>query len=329
MRGSRVAAAIAALGCLCPGAALRATPSLPCAAPGYRIVALPLQPAALNDAAEVAGTTTEHRAAVWSAAAGLRELPLPAGFVHSEAVSINNHGAVAAIAFDAGFNHHRAFVVAGRRVTLLPGEEARPHHISDSGTVSGESQVTGATATQPVLWRGGRMQVLENCCGGSVTGTDALGRAVGDLYDASGRYQAFRWSAAQGMETIGPADRFSAAIAANSHGAVVIQAFPQVQIYRDGRLDSVKLAPRYPSHPRAINDCGVIVGSFGPFSDADRAFRWEESDGFQDLNTLIPAGSGWKLESAVGINRRGEIVGKGDNAGSDDSGFLLVPASDP
>jgi uncharacterized membrane protein len=260
-------------------------------------------------------------------AAGLQTLPLPDGYVHSEAVSINSRGHVAGIAYDAAFTHHRGFVVADKVVTLLPGIEARPHHIDDLETVSGESQVAGATTTQPVLWHNGVMQVIGTCCGGSLTSSDALGRAVGVVYDVTGRYQAYLWTAAEGLRRIGPVDRFSAAIAANSRGDVVIQGFPEVLLYRDGHLRRLKLAPRLPSHARALNDCGVIVGSFGPYADADRAFRWDESSGFSDLNALIPAGSGWTLESATGINNRGEIVGKGDNGGTDDSGFLLVPST--
>jgi hypothetical protein len=46
------------------------------------------------------------------------------------------------------------------------------------------------------------------------------------------------------------------------------------------------------------------------------------------LNGLIPAQSGWKLEAAIGINERGEIIGRGDQMEGDDQGFLLIPDSD-
>lgn len=318
-------AGIAALASRGAGAAQPPVAAAGCAVPGYRVVAVPLHPVAINEAGEVAGTTAAHRAAVWTGTAGLRELPLPAGFARSEAVGVNRHGHVAGNAFDAAFVHHRAFVAADGVVTLLPGEEARAHHINDLDTVGGESQVAGTTTTQPVLWLGGRLQVLDACCGGSVTYVDPTGRAAGAVYDSAGRYQAFQWTAQLGMQRIGPADRYSTAVAANGRGDVVVQAFAQVLLYRDGSLRPLQLAARYPSHPHAINDCGVIVGAFGPYSDADRAFRWDESGGFQDLNDLIPAGSGWTLESATGINARGEIVGNGDHGGADDAGFLLVP----
>jgi uncharacterized membrane protein len=297
-----------------------------CGQSSYRVVEVPMMPAAINDAGQVAGTTSRHRAAVWTMAGGLSELPLPAGFSHSEAVSINNRGQVAGVAFDAGFGRHQAFVVVDHTATLLPGDAARAHHISDAGTVAGESQIPGKTTTQPALWIHLRMlQPIATCCGGSVTSLYDLGQAIGVVYDDQGRYQAYRWTAAAGVQRIGPADRYSAAVAANNRGQIVIETFPGALLYRDGRWDRLRLAPKVPSHPHAINDCGVIVGSFGPYSDADRAFAWEESAGFQDLNALIPADSGWTLESASGINNRGEIVGKGDVEGKQDGGFLLVP----
>jgi uncharacterized membrane protein len=282
-------------------------------------------PAAINDAGVVAGTTAQHRAAVWTAAGGLHELPLPSGYAHSEAVSINIRGQVAGTAFDESFSHHRAFVFSDGNATLLPGDAARAHHISDAGTIAGESQIPGKTTTQPVLWIDLKLRPIDTCCGGSVASTDAHGVAIGVVYDDKGRYQAYRWTAAAGMQLIGPANRFSAAVAGNDRDQIIIETFPGVLLYREGRSDRVTLAPRLPSHPHAINDCGVIVGSFGPFSDADRAFAWQESAGFQDLNTLIPANAGWTLESASGINNRGEIVGKGDPEGKADSGFLLLP----
>jgi probable HAF family extracellular repeat protein len=46
----------------------------------------------------------------------------------------------------------------------------------------------------------------------------------------------------------------------------------------------------------------------------------------QDLNSLIPAGSGWVLNDAYGINERGQIVGDGTINGQS-LAFLLTPAT--
>jgi hypothetical protein len=127
------------------------------------------------------------------------------------------------------------------------------------------------------------------------------------------------------MQSIGPPQEYSSAIAINVRGHVLIEAPSGALFHAEASSTRLKLAAKTPSHPRALNDCDVVVGSFGPFSDASRAFVWEKSQGFQDLNSLIPPDSGWKLESAAGINNRGEIVGKGDSKHRDNSGYLLIP----
>jgi hypothetical protein len=44
----------------------------------------------------------------------------------------------------------------------------------------------------------------------------------------------------------------------------------------------------------------------------------------KDLNKLIPAGSGWVLIDAEGINAAGQIVGLGMHSGRE-HGYLLTP----
>jgi hypothetical protein len=48
-----------------------------CIARQYKAIVLPLRPARINDSGQVAGTTKQHRAGLWSEQKGLRELPLP------------------------------------------------------------------------------------------------------------------------------------------------------------------------------------------------------------------------------------------------------------
>jgi hypothetical protein len=87
----------------------------------------------------------------------------------------------------------------------------------------------------------------------------------------------------------------------------------------------VKVSEKYPADARAMNEKDEIVGGFGRFYDADRAFLWSERNGAQDLNDLVVGAMGWKLEMATGINDAGQIVGFGDHLGEEDSGFLLQP----
>jgi probable HAF family extracellular repeat protein len=296
-----------------------------CIADHYKVVALPLRPAHVNEARQVAGTTTGHRAALWTEQSGLRELPLPEGFYNSEAAAVNNSGHVTGVVYDRAFSRHRAFTFANGALTLLPGEQSHPYDISDSDGVVGESLLPGKITTGPVFWTGTTVRSLGGCCGGSAKSVNNDGEVIGDVYDESGRYQAFLWTASRGLQLTGPPDRYSSAIAINAQGHVVVEAFSEVFLYAGGRLTHLDLSSRYPSQPRAINNCDVIVGSFGPFADAERAFIWDKSRGFRDLNTGIASDSGWTLESANSINDHGEIVGRGDYKGQEDTGFLLIP----
>ena len=71
----------------------------------------------------------------------------------------------------------------------------------------------------------------------------------------------------------------------------------------------------------AINASGQVVGSSG-----DRAFLYRDG-AMIDLNTLLPANSGWVLKEAVGINDRGQIIGRGMYNGQDFTSFLLSPVA--
>jgi hypothetical protein len=125
---ARCAAAARALFGLVAGVLLSASTgfaqpqSAGCAVGQYRVVELPLRPAAINDAGQVAGTTASHRAALWTRAGGLRELPLPAGFEHAEAVAINSRGHVLGMAYDHSFIRHQAFLFADDALRVLPGD---------------------------------------------------------------------------------------------------------------------------------------------------------------------------------------------------------------
>lgn len=311
---------------LAPGCFLMAQGnSTSCIAEHYKVIALPLRPAHINESGQIAGTTDGHRAALWSEQSGLRELPLPSGFYNSEGVAVNNSGHVTGIVYDRNFSKHLGFTFANDVLTLLEGEQSRPYDISDSDEIVGESLLPGKKTTEPVSWNKNTMRSLGDCCGGSAKGINKNGDVIGDVYDENGRYQAFLWNAHRGIQRIGPLDRYSSAIAITAQGHVVVQAFSEVFLLAGGNLVRLELSSRYPSQPRAINNCDVIVGSFGPFADAERAFIWEKTRSFRDLNTHIASDSGWKLESATSINDHGEIVGRGDYKGQDDTGFLLIP----
>ncbi|MEU4691924.1 PKD domain-containing protein [Actinoplanes sp. NPDC023714] len=86
--------------------------------------------------------------------------------------------------------------------------------------------------------------------------------------------------------------------------------------------------PRSPITPQGgtangINNAGTAVGKFFLVDGKTRAALFQDGT-YTDLNTLLPAGSGWTLTEAVAINDVGQIAGIGRPAGAEfDHAFLM------
>lgn len=109
----------------------------------------------------------------------------------------------------------------------------------------------------------------------------------------------------------------------------------QADRWEKGKLHPLAAIPGYPNaYATDINDTCQIVGFALPaFSwktkgpSRTRAVLWEGTAA-QDLNHLIPQGSGWTLEEATGINDHGQICGYGKHNGNERA-FLLTPTGTP
>jgi len=207
----------------------------------------------------------------------------------------------------------------------LPGEPSKAFAIDDAGIIAGESTVHEKAGTQPVLWQKQVIVDLGACCGGFASAINQHGQVVGQIYDREGRYHAFLWEHKTGLRTIGPPEEYSSAVAINEAGHAALQVLSQVFFFQEGKLARLELSREFPSQVYGLNNCDVVVGSFGSNSDEQRAFVWEKTAGFIDLNKRVLSGSGWVLEVATSINDKGEIVGWGDYKTDDNAGFLLVP----
>jgi probable HAF family extracellular repeat protein len=295
------------------------------AAPQYHVIELPLKPWHISNSGRVAGKTAGNRAVIWSRRRGLQLLPALKGLSESEARGSNASDQV--VGFAAGADGAKAFLYTKSKLVWLPGENSKALSINDSGKVVGESEIEGTPPVAAVLWKNDRLTSLGGCCGGVAKGINSRGQIVGDLYDENGRYRAFLWDPVHGTQYIAPASGYGSAIAINNAGHVLLQALERgvfLYLSPDATV-RLPIPGDQPADGRAVNNADEVVGAFGPYFDADRAFLWSQKDGFRDLNDLIPASSGWKLKVATGINDRGEIVGFGEHNGEDDAGFLLIP----
>jgi hypothetical protein len=293
-------------------------------APTYRLVELPLRPLAISDTGWVTGNTADHTAARWSSQSGLKHISLPSEFVLSEGTGINSTGDAVGVAFTADSSRSVAFLFRQGKTSLLPGEQSRADGINDAGEVVGQSKPPGQKAVGPVHWKNDTLLDLKICCAGSAKRVNRNGQIVGDTYDLKGHYHAFLWDTEHGSRLLStPDEEYSSALALNQRGEVMVRAVPGgLFLYSGGKFQPID-APQ--TAVRGLNKDDVVVGSFGPKPEEQRAFVWDKADGLRDLNALIGTDSGWKLEVATSINDRGEIVGWGDHGETENAGFLLVP----
>jgi hypothetical protein len=300
------------------------TPAAACGNTHYVMRQLPFLPEVISPSGMVAGTNESGRPVVWQARSGVRELPVPKGFHSAEPVAFTSSGKIVVDAFDAQHRNRGAFVYSGDWVTPVAGAQTFVHGASPSGLVLGEWVPAGEARAQAVYWSNNVPHALELCCGGTLKAANRSGQMIGEVYDEQGQYHAFAWDSARHAPRIIVPDRYSAAIAINDAGDILVQAGRDVYLEQRGQPRMLELSAGLVNTARSMNNCGFVVGGYGPDSDRYRGFLWSPTGGFQDLNSLVQPDSGWTIQDALAINDRGEIVGKATH-NRDEAGFLLTP----
>jgi probable HAF family extracellular repeat protein len=293
---------------------------------------------AINDLGQAGGAsvvpTANFQGLFWDGAPV--SVPPRAGQSQSHAFSVNAAGVVAAVSYVLGALTTYGLLWDGGTVTDL-GAFA-PRGLNDAGLAVGH--VSSATATiawvaHAAKWQGGTLTDLGTLGGdfSYAAAVSAVGKVVGWSYtagDAAVRAALWQGGAVYDLGTLGGAT--SQAYATNDNGQVAGVAdtaagAPHAFLFTvnaagavTSRTDLGVLGGGY-SYAYGINNLGAVVGT----SDA-RAFRWQAGT-MVDLNTLLPANSGWQLESARAINLGGQIVGTGTHLGFP-HGFLFTRSGD-
>ena len=244
---------------------------------------------------------------------------------NSQGLAINHSGAVAGESQTKTGSSSFLTTAPAHKLTALSGM-TQALGINDSGQIAGECNelpanpevfacVVSSNGTITAL--GDSVPPLGNSplsCGVAVAinnNGQALANCTGPgLPD----YGAVLW--ANGTPTVvGTLSTYAPGTALNNHGQVVGIAQTSTGnedgfVWNNGTITD--LGPGF--HPAAINDSGVIVG--GQFVDTGGTV--------QNLNTLIPAGSGYQIESATGINDNGQIVANATYAPTGQTHTLLL-----
>lgn len=250
---------------------------------------------------------------------------------------INTSGQVAGYSTSSNGGYHAFISNNGSLVNIgdLGGGSAVAYGLNDSGDVVGSS-VTADGSNHPFLYSDGTMTDLGTL--GSPEGTDwwnsaqginRSGQVVGTSYNAQGNFLGFVWSKGK-MHALGTlGGLWSQGFAINNKGqtaGIGYLANGEAHAFLETNGKMIDLGtlegPDFATWGFGINDSGVVVGQ----ADVPNGYHAFICSGgkMKDLNKLVPAGSGWLLEIAYGINNVGQIVGLGVHNGQE-HGFLLTP----
>jgi len=243
----------------------------------------------------------------------------------SYAYGINGAGAIVGTSYINGQPH--GTVWTGSSVADL-GAGVYAMAINDAGAIVGSN----GHAFELVNGTYRDLGVLPGGDSSAAYAINASGTAVGYGDLASGLMRAMVWNpdgTVVQLGTLGGANSYATDI--NNSGEVIGHAatasgYEHAFLAMGGVIEDLGTLDGGSSYAYGINASGTIVGySWSENQDNPSAFVYSGGV-MQDLNSLIPGGSGWQLEEAYGINASGEIVGVGLLNGQS-TAFLLDPAA--
>jgi probable HAF family extracellular repeat protein len=259
------------------------------------------------------------------------------GGTWSSSVAVNNAGMIAGNSWTKGDQATHAFLARGTTLTdlgTLGGSSSYAASLSEDGGVAGESYTANDPMSHAFLFSGGTMHDL-GTLGGTYSSAFALNnfaQVAGESWTADGGTHGFLYTAGSMTDLGTLGGTYSTVYGINDGGQVIgdstlsqdhdMHAF----IYDNGHMTDLGTVGGSYSSAYAINNRGQVVGEAANAAGSWVAFLWQDGV-MKDLNSLLPDGSGWVLDSAQFINDAGQIVGFGTLNGEFCWFFLTLPSS--
>lgn len=330
-----------------PGRADAAPPGDVVVLPGigrYRARVLPNPPgyicsaAAISDTGTVCGTaspgpprrTLLRRPVVWSPA-GVPRLLLDVG-ASSDGLGTGPHGPVVG-AGGYGCRMSSAFATVGARTRALPLPWPWPGAATDanaSGVIVGHYTEPGHEE-QPCVWRshrvGRRLPVLHLY--GKANGISARGQIVGEAWTKDGAMHAVSWSRGMLTDLGAPKGGGARAVGVNSAGCIVGSThWPdgswRATTWLAGSAHYLSTPVDADSYANAIGWRGVVAGEVEQRNPPDGyACLWVSGKAVS-VRVVRHGALVLKIDSAVDINSRGDVLCSAGYAGDLGRGAYLV-----
>ena len=253
----------------------------------------------------------------------------------SLALGLNDNGQVVGIG-DTREGAIRGFVWQNGKMTrigTLGGQISVAQGINNKGEVVGVA-ATSSGEVHAFVWKDGSLRDISDKCPGEFNSANVINdnSDIAGIFSGDGRtVQAFvlSGSKARPVPTLGGDFAIPACISNKAHVVGysnlkpgdfdVIHGFA----WQPGGIKDLGTLGGDSSAAYGVNSSGQIVGVAETSGEMFHAVTWKNGT-ITDLNKLIPAGSGWELVVANGINERGQITGWGI-VGDTAHAFLLTP----
>jgi probable HAF family extracellular repeat protein len=272
----------------------------------------------------------DGRRAVVYTASGRRTLVIAPGYPLMLAAGINGRGQIVGIArARSDTRESRAWHLAApdqtpRLLALAPGgDSASARALTDDGRIVGGGTRTVGGQTHALLWTAADRppQDLGTADDGDFSIAQAIaagGEIVGAANDRPGGRPRGFVRAGDGplaLLPLLPGGSTAHARAINDTGVIVgwgdnDEAELCAVVWERGRARVLEGLGDEPTSAWSVNNRGQIVGASATGRKRLHATLWEGGRAI-DLNTQIPADSGWILQVAHRINDRGQVIGRG------------------
>jgi uncharacterized membrane protein len=298
-----------------------------------RPVGVQTVPFDMNEHGEAVGyyldASLNYRAIHWSSAGEPRDLA-GAG-TWSQAHGIADNGFISGY-YGPTLQSTEPVVWTATGVRVL-GRSGVAEDVASTGRAVGEALRSGSFRI--AFWQGTRAIAPSGQAVGSVANINEADMAVGSVlvdgfprgafWDARGRMTILAGIGGGSSETaraVSPSGRIVGSVFRDGRTRPVVWSGPRAVPTQLGEFDGLM------GVAFDLNDSAWVVGadSSDGYDSETRALLWDERGVAFDLNTLIPAGSGWTLSQAVAVNNAGQILGAGFYSGASGRvAFRLTP----